>query len=173
MIKFANNNKIFFAIDMFSFFVNKNFNSCIIIDSNEIFYKFTRERLLIVKIENIINIITNILKLMQSNLQQSKQTITIQINKHKKFVKYNFENKIWLFNNNIIIIRSSRKFENKILKFFEIIKAIKTFYKLKLLIFIKIHFVFHINLFRSNFNNFLFNQTTNAFKFIKIVNDNK
>ena len=94
MIEFADNNKIFFVIDMFSFFVNKNFNFCIIIDSNKIFYEFTRERFLIVKIENIIDIITNILKLIQNNLQQSKQTITIQINKHKKFIKYNFENKI-------------------------------------------------------------------------------
>ena len=94
IIKFVDNNKFFFVIDMFLFFVNKNFNFCIIIDSNKIFYKFTRERFLIVKIENIINIITNILKLMQNNFQQSKQTIIIQINKHKKFIKYNFENKI-------------------------------------------------------------------------------
>ena len=42
------------------------------------------------------------------------------------------------------------------LKFFEIVKTIDIFYKLKLFIFIKIHFVFYINLFRSNFNDFLF-----------------
>ena len=94
MIEFADNNKTFFVIGIFSFFVNKNFNFCIIIDFDEIFYESTRERFLIVKIENIIDIITNILKLMQDNLQRSKQVITIQINKHKKFVKYNFENKI-------------------------------------------------------------------------------
>ena len=156
MIEFVDNNKFFVVIDMFLFFVNKNFNFRIIIDFDEIFYEFTRERFLIVKTKNIIDIITNILKLMQSNFQQFKQVITIQINKHRKLIKYNFENKVWLFNNNIIIVRSFKKLKNKMLKFFEIVKAIDIFYKLKLFIFIKIHFVFHINLLRSNFNDFLF-----------------
>ena len=140
---------------MFSFFVNKNFNFCIIIDSDEIFYEFTRERFLIVKAKNIIDTMTNILKLMQSNFQQFKQVITTQVNKHRKLIKYNSENRVWLFNNNIIIVRSFRKLENKMLRFFEIVKAVDIFYKLKLLIFIKVHFVFHINLFCSNFNDFL------------------
>ena len=156
MIKFVDNNKFFVVIDMSSFFVNKNFNFCMIIDFDEIFYEFTRERFLIVKAKNIIDIMTNILKLMQDNFQQFKQVMTTQINKHRKLIKYNSENKIWLFNNNIIIVRSFKKLENKMLKFFEIIKAIDTFYKLKLFIFMKIHSVFHISLLRSNFNDFLF-----------------
>ena len=67
MIEFVDNNKFFVVIDMFSFFVNKNFNFRIIIDFDEIFYEFTRERFLIVKTKNIIDIMTNILKLMQNN----------------------------------------------------------------------------------------------------------
>ena len=173
MIEFVDNNKFFVVIDMFSFFVNKSFNFRMIIDSDEIFYEFTRERLLIVKTKNIIDIMTNILKLMQDNFQQFKQVMTIQVNKHRKLIKYNFENKVWLFSNNIIIVRSFKKFENKMLKFFEIIKAIDIFYKLKLFIFIKIHFVFHINLLRSNFNDFLFDQITDASKSMKIVNENE
>ena len=67
MIEFVDNNKLFVVIDMFSFFVNKNFNFRMIIDFNEIFYEFTRKRFLIVKAKNIIDIMTNILKLMQNN----------------------------------------------------------------------------------------------------------
>ena len=77
IIKFVDNNKLFAVIDMFFFFVDKSFNFRIIIDFDEIFYEFTRERFLIVKVENIIDIITNILKLIQDNFQQSKQVITI------------------------------------------------------------------------------------------------
>ena len=66
MIEFVDNNKIFFVIDMFLFFVNKNFDFRMIIELDEIFYEFTRERFLIVKVENIIDIMINILKLMQS-----------------------------------------------------------------------------------------------------------
>ena len=172
MIEFADN-EIFFAIDMISFFVNKNFNFRMIIDFDEIFYEFTRERFLIVKVEDIIDIMTNILKLMQSNLQRSKQTMTIQVNKHRNLVKYNLEDKIWLFSNNIIIVRSFKKQENKMLKLFEVIKAMRIFYKLKLLIFMKIHSIFHINLFWFDFNDFLFDQATNALKSVKIVNDDE
>ena len=99
--------------------------------------------------------------------------MTIQVNKHRKLIKYNSEDKIWLFNNNIIIVRSFKKLENKMLKFFEIVKAIDIFYKLKLFIFMKIHFVFHINLFRSNFNDFLFDQIIDVSKSMKIVNENE
>ena len=82
--------------------------------------------------------------------------MTTQINKHRKIVIYNFENKIWLFSNNIIIVRSSKKLKNKMLSSFEILKIVDIFYRLKLLFFMKIHFVFHINLFRNDSNDFLF-----------------
>ena len=94
MIKFVNNNKFFAVINIFFFFVNKSFNFYITIDFNEIFYEFTRKRFLIVKIENIINIMTNILKLIQNNFQRLKQAITIQVNKYRKLIKYNSKNKI-------------------------------------------------------------------------------
>ena len=171
--KFVNNNKLFAIIDMSLFFINKNFNFRIIIDFDEIFYEFTRERFLIVKVENIIDIITNILKLIQNNFQRSKQVITIQINKHQKLIKYNFKNKIWLFNNNIIIVQSFKKLKNKMLKFFEIIKAMNIFYKLKLFFFMKVHSVFHINLLWLNLDDSLLDQIINTIKSMKIVNENE
>ena len=94
MTKFADNNKLSAATDMSLFFANKSFNPRITIDFNETSYESTRERLLTAKAENIIDIMTNILKLMQSNLQRSKQAITTQANKHRNLIKYNPENKI-------------------------------------------------------------------------------
>lgn len=170
MIEFADNNKLFAVTDMFSFFANKGFNSRMIIGPDEISYEFTRERLLIVKAEDITDIMTNILKLMQGNLQQFKQAMTTQANKHRKLIKYNSEDRVWLFSNNIITVRSFRKLEDKMLKFFEIVKAVDISYKLKLLIFMKVHPVFHISLLRPNFNDFLLGQITDASKPVKIAN---
>ena len=59
------------------------------------------------------------------------------------------------------------------LKSFEIIKIVDIFYRLKLFFFIKIHFVFHINFFRNNSNNFLFDQISNVLKSIKTANNNE
>lgn len=158
---------------MSPFFANKSFNFRITIDSDETFYEFTRKRLLAAKAENIIDIIINILKLMQDNLQRSKQTMTTQANKHRKLIKYEPEDKIWLFNNNIITVRSFRKLEDKMLKFFEIVKTVSIFYRLKLLIFIKVHLVFHFSLLRSNSNDSLFDQITDASKPVKTANENE
>ena len=133
----------------------------------------TRERFLIVKVENIIDIMINILKLMQNNLKKFKRTMTTQINKHKKIMIYNFENKIWLFNNNIIIVRFSKKLKNKMLNSFEIFKIVDIFYRLKLFFFMKIHFVFHINFFRNDSNDFLFDQIIDVSKSMKTKNDDE
>ena len=62
IIEFVDNNKNFFVIDMF-FFVNKNFDFRIIIEFDKKFYEFIRERFLIVKIENIIDIVKTLLEI--------------------------------------------------------------------------------------------------------------
>ena len=161
---------MFFAIGMSLFFVNKGFNFCMIIDFDKIFYESTRERFFVVKAKNIIDIMKNILKLLKSNLQRFKQVITAQVNKHRKLMRYSFGDKIWLSSNNIIIVRPFRKLKNKMLESFEIVKFINIFYRLKLSFFIKVHFVFHISLLRSDSNNPLSNQIIDAFRSMKIEN---
>ena len=59
------------------------------------------------------------------------------------------------------------------LKFFEIVKTVNIFYKLKLFFFMKVYSVFHISLFRLDFDDFLFDQITDAIKLMKIVNENE
>ena len=74
--------------------MNKNFHSRMTFESNDITYNFIQKRLLIVKAENIIDIMINIFKFMQSNVERFKKIMSTQINKHRKFVQYNFDDLI-------------------------------------------------------------------------------
>ena len=96
-----------------------------------------------------------------------------QINKHRKKINYESDDKIFLFSHNIIIDRLFKKFEDKILKFFSIKKKIGTFYQLQLFDFIKVYDVFHSHLMRKNSDNSLFEQIQELFKFIIIKKDEK
>ena len=60
MIEFANNNAVFSSIKMI-FFVNREFYSKINFNSNIISYSLIKKRLLITKIENILNTMQKIL----------------------------------------------------------------------------------------------------------------
>lgn len=51
-------------------------------------YKIIRERLQIVKIENITNIMINVFVFMRKNVEKSKEIMTTQVNKHRKSIKY-------------------------------------------------------------------------------------
>ena len=86
MIEFSNNNHLSEITKLIFFFANKNFHSCITFELNDIAYNFIRKQLLIVKIENIINIIINIFKFMQKNVKQFKKVMSTQINKYNKLV---------------------------------------------------------------------------------------
>ena len=59
-----------------------------IIESNDIVYEFTRERLLIKKTNDITKIMINILEFMKNNIKKAQIVMTTQVNKHKKFVSY-------------------------------------------------------------------------------------
>ena len=61
MIEFTNNNVLFSIINLFSFFINKDFYSKISFNSDIIKYKIIRKRLNAIKIKNIINYIKNVL----------------------------------------------------------------------------------------------------------------
>ena len=86
MIKFSNNNRLSKIIKLIFFFANKDFHSRITFELNDITYNFIRKRLLVVKAENIINIMINIFKFMQSNVERFRKVMSIQINKYRKFI---------------------------------------------------------------------------------------
>ena len=99
--------------------------------------------------------------------------MSIKVNKHKKSIHYVKENMIWLSNRNIITVRLFKKFENKMLKFFKVLRRIKVFYKLKLLKIMKIHDVFHSNLFRLNLEDSFENQNSETSRFIETLIDDE
>lgn len=78
-----------------------------------------------------------------------------QANKHRKKVNYKLESKIFLNEKNIIMIRSFKKLNNKMLKSFINLNFVDSSYKLKLLNFIHVHNVFHFNLLRFVIDDFL------------------
>ena len=86
MIEFSNNDRLSKITKLISFFANKGFHSRMTFESNDITYNFIQKRLLIVKTENIIDIIINIFKFMQSNVERFKKIMSTQINKHRKLV---------------------------------------------------------------------------------------
>ena len=86
MIKFSNNNRLSKITKLIFFFANKNFYFCMTFKLNDIIYNFIQKRLFVAKVENIINIMINIFKFMQSNVEQFKKVISTQINKYRKFI---------------------------------------------------------------------------------------
>ena len=95
-----------------------------------------------------------------------------QVNKHKKKINYELNNKIVLLNRNIIINRSFKKLKNKMLKLFSIKEKIGIFYQLQLLNFIKIYNIFYFHLMRKNLDTSLFEQIQKSSEFI-IIKENK
>ena len=96
MIEFANNNAIFVTIELSFFFVNKKFHFRMSFSSNSISYVITKKRLLIVKTKNIIKTMQNILNYVRDNVEIIQKRIIVQINKHRKTMKY-VEKKVRFF----------------------------------------------------------------------------
>ena len=77
MIEFSNNDHLSKITKLIFFFANKNFHSCMTFKSDNIIYNFIQKQLLVVKVENIINIMINIFKFMQSNVERFKKVMSI------------------------------------------------------------------------------------------------
>ena len=77
MIEFVNNNVDSSIIELLLFFVNKDFYFRINFSFDFIFYTSTKKRLLIVKIENIIDIMQNIFNYVRNNVEIIQKRITI------------------------------------------------------------------------------------------------
>ena len=126
--------------------------------SNNIEYITARERLESIKVEDINEIMQRVLKYIQQQSYKAREIMIKQINKRKKKISYEIENKVFLFNRNIITDRLSKKLENKMLSPFLIIERVDIFYRFQLSKFMRVHNVFHSHLLRKDFNDFLFEQ---------------
>ena len=113
MIEFVNNNALSASIKITFFFVNKNFHSRISFSLNSTSYISTRERLQTSKIKVITDSMKKTLRMMTIKAKVAKNTMIMQVNKHRKKVIYKEDDIIFLFNQNIKTIRSVNKLKNK------------------------------------------------------------
>ena len=173
IVEFVDNNIIFFKINIFFFFVNKSYYSRISFSSNNISYNIVYKRLKATKVKNIIETMQNILKIMRNQFKKTQKAINWQVDKYRKKVHYNIDNKIFLSNRNIAIDKSCKKLENKILSFFSIVNKTSIFYKLNLSLFINMHIAFYINLLRKNFDNSLSSQVQEPLESIITLKSDK
>ena len=95
-----------------------------------------------------------------------------QINYYKKDVTFKKDDLVFLNIKNIVIDKSYKKLNDKMLDSFKVISIIDSFYKLKLSEIMKIYNVFHFKLLYLAVINSLSDQKNSFFKII-IIKDKK
>jgi len=170
MIEFINNNALFSVIFSISFFLNKDFHSCMSFELNVIEYESSHERLQTTKVENISEHMNKTLKFARESLVKTQEQMMKQVNKHRKEVDYEVKSKMFLNERNIITARSFKKLDDKMLDSFINLNFIDSSYKLKLSKSMHVHDVFHSDLLRSVVNDLLPDQK-NEFSNSIVIND--
>ena len=118
MIEFVDNNTLSALIEMTFFFVNKNFHSRINFSLDSTSYILTCERLQTAKIEVITDSMKKTLRMMTIKAKVVKNTMIMQVNKHKKKIIYKKDDIIFLSSQNIKTIKSVNKLKDKMLNLF-------------------------------------------------------
>ncbi len=146
----VNNNAISSSIEQSAFFLNKSFHSHMSFDLNSTEYEITQARIQVSKAENIFEHMKWSLVLIKQTLIRVRVTMKKQIDKHWKKMIYKIDDMMFLNSRNIMIARSSKKLNDKMLESFKILTEIKHAYWLKLSSTMKIHSEFISNLLRLN-----------------------
>ncbi len=173
MIKFVDNNILSSIIFLILFFMNKSFHSHMSFDSDIIEYESTRERLQIVRVEDIFNHMNKMLIFAREALIKTRKRMMKQANKHRKKINYEIKSKMFLNERNIVTARLFKKLNDKMLDSFKITDSVDFFYKLKLSDTMRIHDVFHSELLCSAVNNSLSDQKNELSKSIVINDENE
>ena len=99
----------------------------------------------------------NILNYVRNNVEMIQKRMTIQINKHRKVVKYVEKNYVFLNRRNVKIAKSFNKFNDKKLNSFKMLQRLNNVYRFELFEIMRIHDVFHCWLLRKDICDFLEN----------------
>ncbi len=121
MTEFINNNTILLLIKQLMFFLNKNFHSYISFDLNSTEYEITQARIEANKAKNIFKHMKWSLTLIKQALAKVRIIMKKQINKYWKKIIYKINDMMFLNCRNIMIARSLKKLNNKMLEFFKIL----------------------------------------------------
>ena len=95
---------------------------------NSTSYILTRKRLQTAKIKVITDSMKKSLRMMTIKAKVVRNTIIMQVNKHKKKIIYKKDNIIFLSSQNIKTIKSVDKLKDKMLSSFRIKKLVGLFY---------------------------------------------
>ncbi len=170
MIEFVDNNALFSVIFSISFFLNKDFHSRMSFEFDTIKYESSHERLQATKVENISEHMNKILTFARESLVKTRKQMIQQVNKHRKEVDYEIESKMFLNERNIVIARSFKKLDDKMLDLFINLNLVDSSYKLKLSETMHVHDVFHSDLLRLVVDDFLPGQKNESLESI-VIND--
>ncbi len=155
MIEFVDNNAILSSIEQSAFFLNKSFHSHMNFNLNSTKYEITQARIEASKAKNIFEHMKWSLALIKQALARIRVKMKKQIDKHWKKMIYKIDDMMFLDFRNIMITRSLKKLNDKMLESFKILIKIKHAYRLKLSSTMKIHSKFILNLLRLNLKNSL------------------
>jgi len=170
MTEFVDNNAISSSIEQSTFFLNKNFHSHMSFDSNSTEYEITWARIQASKAENIFKHMKWSLALIKQTLARVRVTMKKQTDKHWKKMIYKIDDMMFLNSRNIMITRSSKKLNDKMLESFKILTEIEHAYRLKLSSTMKIHSEFILNLLWLNSKHLLEKQWNESSDSI-VIND--
>jgi len=173
MIEFVDNNVLSSVIFLTLFFMNKNFHSHMSFDSDIIKYESIRERLQIVRAEDIFDHMNKTLIFAREALIKTQERMMKQANKHRKKINYKIESKMFLNERNIVTAKLFKKLNDKMLDSFKVTDSVDFFYKLKLSDTMRIHDVFHSELLRSVVDNSLSDQKNEPSRSIVINDENE
>ncbi len=173
MTEFINNNAISSSIEQSAFFLNKSFHSPMSFNLNSTEYEITRTRIEASKAKNIFEHMKQSLALIKQALAKVRITMKKQIDKHWKEMIYRIDDMIFLNSRNIMISRSSKKLNDKMLELFKILIEIEHAYWLKLSSTMKIHSKFESNLLQLDLKNALKEQRNKSFDSIVIEDEDE
>ena len=128
MTEFINNNVILLSIEQSTFFLNKSFHFRMNFDLNSTEYEITQARIEASKAENIFKHMKWLLALIKQALAKVRIIMKKQINKHWKKMIYKINDMMFLNSRNIMISRSSKKLNDKMLELFKILIEIEHAY---------------------------------------------
>jgi len=139
-------------------------------NSDIIEYESIRERLQIIRIEDIFNHMNKTLIFAREALIKTRKQMMKQANKHRKKINYKIESNMFLNERNIVTARLFKKLDDKMLNSFKITDSVDFFYKLELSDTMHIHDVFHSKLLHLVVNDSLSDQKNESSKSI-VIND--
>ena len=172
MTEFAINECHSITTEVSSFLITKDFNFRMNFDIVDLSTIITRERILKRKTVDIFDEMKNIREFIIKNIQKVQKQQIKHANRHKKNVKYEVKNLVWISTKNIMTNRLFKKFDYKMIESYFIIKIVNSFYQIKLFETVKTFDTFHFSFLKKTSTNSLSEQI-NEFSTSIIIDDEK